>query len=225
MPAPYKRAVEQFIDHFDQEAVALRRSGSPLHRKILYATALDPLARAAYGPRLSNRDRLTRLIRELSGWAHSERVSLPQLQQRLRSKGRHRHKLYRAVLNNLRMWEGGAEIGLHHSPLPAALVPFAQGDEGKVIAECQYSELFYTYRNTLVHEFREPGYGWDIGGTSSEPFYMSYLGKEEQWELVFPVRFFEDLLAGTISGLRAHLMRYKINPYKNFQFGSMWKAQ
>ena len=225
MPAPYKFAVEQFIDYFEQEAAALRRTGSPLHRKILYAAALDPLARAAYGPRIGNRERLTRLIRELSGWAHSENVSLPQLLERLRSRGRHRQKLYRTTWSAVRQWEGGARISLRHSPLPAVLIPLAQGDEAKLIAECQYAELFYTYRNTLVHEFREPGYGWDVAGTSFEPFYMSYLDREEQWELVFPVDFFETLFTGTLAGLRTHLVKQKIDPYKHFGFGSMWRAR
>lgn len=223
MTAPYKRHVEQFIGHFDEAANALRRPGPPLHRKILYATALDPLARAAYGSTLGNKARFTRLVRELSGWAHSERVSLPQLEQRLRVEGRHRQKLYRKIRHDLGLWDNDAKIGLQHSPVADVLVPFAQGNENKLISECKYSELFYTYRNSLVHEFREPGYGWDVAGTSSKPFYMSYLGHEGQWELVFPVRFFETLLADTSACLKAYLMKHKINPYKNFQFGSMWK--
>jgi hypothetical protein len=224
MPAPYKRAVEQFVEHFHQEAKAIR-AGLPLHRKVLYATALDALARAAFGPTLGNRERITRLIRELSGWSDADRVSLPQLQQRLRAKGRHRHRLYRKVSSDLNSWIGGAKIGLQYSPPATALMPLAQGDEAKTIAECHYSELFYAYRNSLVHEFREPGYGWDVAGTSVQPFYMSYLGMEEQWELVFPVRFFESVVTGALSGLKAHLLRHKIDPYKNFQFGSMWKSR
>lgn len=223
MTAPYKLPIEQFIRHFDEAANALQCPGSPLHRKILYSTALDPLARAAYGASLGNKARFTRLVRELSGWSHSERVSLPQLQQRLRAEGRHRQKLCRKIRHDLGLWDSDSKIGLQHSPVADVLVPFAQGNEIKLISECKYSELFYAYRNSLIHEFREPGYGWDIAGTSSKPFYMSYLGNEGQWELVFPVRFFETLLAGTLAGLRAHLIKHKINPYKNFQFGSMWK--
>lgn len=65
MTAPYKRGVEQFISHFKGEAISLDKVASTLHRKILRATALDPLARAAYGSS-GNRQRFTKLIRELS---------------------------------------------------------------------------------------------------------------------------------------------------------------
>lgn len=224
MSAPYKREIEQFIDHFRREAESLRQVASPLHRKILYATLLDPLARAAYGHG-PNRARITRLVRELSGWSESERVSLPQLQQRLRTSGRFRYRLYRDVSKRLHGWGCGPKIDLQHSPKASELTPLAQADEEKLIRECQYAELFYTYRNSLVHEFREPGYGWDVSGTRVRPFYMSYLGQEGQWELTFPVGFFHRLIDGTIRGVKAHLMSSKIDPYKQFQFGSMWSGR
>ena len=197
---------------------------SPFHRKILYATALDSLARAAYGSG-GNRDRLTRLIREISGWEDSERVSLPQLQLKLRSAGLFRRRLYRQVSLSLKSWGEGVRVGLKHSPNVYELSPVADAAEMKFIEDARYSELLYTYRNNLVHEFREPGYGWDVSGTAERPFYMSYLGREPQWELTFPVRFFGDLVAGTIDGLRAHLLAKKIDPYRNFDFGSMWRGK
>jgi hypothetical protein len=224
MTAPYKRQVEQFIDHFEREANSVRKVVSPLHRRILCATALDPLARAAFGPGF-NRDRFTKLIRELSGWADCERISLPQLQQRLRAARRSRFKLYREVSRQLQDWGSGLRIGLHRSPLAAELLPLAQGKEAKLISDCEYSELFYSYRNSLVHEFREPGYGWDVSGKGLRPFYMSYLGREGQWELTFPVAFLESLLIDTIAGVKSHLLHGKIDPYSRFQFGSMWSAR
>ncbi len=224
MPAPYKHEVERFIQHFRTEADKLRQPGLPLHKKILYATALDPLARAAYGSGGGHRARLTRLIRELSGWSDAERVSLAQLRERLRDLGLYRRKLYRSVSERLHALEDGLRVGLQRSPFQTELLPLAQPDEIHVIADCRYSELFYTYRNALVHEFREPGYGWDISGTSMRPFYMSYLNKRA-WELVYPVLFFERMLDSTLDGLRAHLLQGRIDPYKRFQFGTMWKSK
>lgn len=109
--------------------------------------------------------------------------------------------------------------------MAAELLPLAQANEAKLIAECQYFELFYTYRNCLVHEFREPGYGWDVSGAGVQPFYMSYLGREGQWERTFPTRFFQRLLDSTIEGVRDHLLREKIDPYTRFEFGSMWSGK
>jgi hypothetical protein len=223
MSAPYKREIRRFIDHFRDEVAAIGNIASPLHRGILLAIALDPLARAAYGPGL-NRDRFTRLIRELSGWSECERISLPQLQQRLRAARRSRNRLYRDASKRLNDWGGSLRIDLLRSPVAAELLPLAQANEAKLIAECRYSELFYIYRNNLVHEFREPGYGWDVSGMSVRPFYMSYLGREEQWELTFPIGFLQRLLETTIEGVQTHLLSGKIDPYSQFQFGSTWKG-
>lgn len=226
MTAPYKSDVDRFIAHFKGEMESVGKVVSPFHRKVLYATALDPLARAAYGSG-GNRDRLTRLVRELSGWEDSERVSLPQLQLqlKLRSAGLFRRKLYRQVSLSLKSWGEGVRVGLQHSPDVHELSSGADASEMKLIEGARYSELFYTYRNNLVHEFREPGYGWDVSGTAKRPFYMSYLGREPQWELTFPVRFFGDLVDSTIDGLRAHLLAKKIDPYRNFNFGSLWRGK
>ena len=206
MTAPYKNEVDRFIAHFKGELKSVRGVTAPLHRKVLYATALDPLARAAYGSKSGHRDRLTRMIRDLSGWQNSERVSLPQLQLKLRLAGLFRRRLYRHVSLKLQSWDEGERIGLQHSPQVHELASLADTKEAKIIEDARYSELFYTYRNNLVHEFREPGYGWDISGTAGRPFYMSYHGEEGKWELVFPVRFFDDLVAESIDGLSAHLL-------------------
>lgn len=223
MPAHYKREIEQFVSYFQREADELKRGMTPLHRKILYATALDTLARAAYGGNIGNRARMTRLIRELSGWTHADRVSLPQLRLRLRANNRYRYRLYREVQGRLSLWGLDGDVGLERSPLASELLPFAQADEDKAIAKCQYFELFYAYRNALVHEFREPGYGWDISGSGKRPYYMSYLNAEGEWELVFPSGFFQGLYAEALANLCAHLTKHKMNPYGQFQFGSMWR--
>ncbi|MBL0244745.1 MAG: hypothetical protein WBC08_17155 [Rhodoferax sp.] len=224
MTAPYKSEVDGFIAHFEGVMESVGGVASPLHRKILYATALDPLARAAYGYK-GNRDRLTQLIRDLSKWTDSERVSLPQLQLKLRLAGLFRRKLYRHVSLELQSWGEGVRVGLQHSPHVHELASLADTAEMKLVEGARYSELFYTYRNNLVHEFREPGYGWDVSGTAKRPFYMSYLGREGQWELTFPVHFFRDLVTGSIESLKVHLLAKKIDPYKQFNFGSIWRGK
>lgn len=224
MTAPYKSEVDRFIAHFKGETESVRTVVSPFHRKVLYATALDALARAAYGSG-GNKDRLTRLVRELSGWEDSERVSLPQLQLKLRSAKLSKGKLYRQVSSSLKLWGGGVRVGLQHSPDVGELSTIADAAEMKFIESARYSELFYIYRNNLVHEFREPGYGWDVSGTAKRPFYMSYLGGKPQWELTFPAGFFGDLVADSIDGLRIYLLAKKIDPYKHFNFGSMWRGK
>ena len=54
-------------------------------------------------------------------------------------------------------------------------------------------QLFYTYRNSLVHELRKLGHGIEFKDDSSEPYYHSILdidkGGHMTWELVYPLGF------------------------------------
>lgn len=221
--APYRFEVELFLNHFREQAAAISKVVAPFHRKVLYAMAFDPLGRAAYGPTVHSRDRFVRLMRDIVKWPEADKVSLPQLQLRLREAKRFRHRLYRETSLRLGTWSRGSPNHLSLSPVLLELHPFADETELVHLRDAQYVHLFYTYRNNLVHEFREPGYGTDWSGTSKKPFYGSSV--YGPWELVFPVAFIADLYEHALLGLEEHLLREKINPYKQFQFGSLWRAK
>jgi hypothetical protein len=221
--SPYRFEIELFLGHFKEQAEAIAKVASPFHRKTLYAAAFDPLARAAYGATGTHRERFVRLLRDCSGWQDAEKVSLPQLQLRLRDTKRSRYKLYRETSRRLNLWPQGQTVSLSSCPSLAELAPLAASNEQLQLKDSQYVQLFYTHRNNLVHEFREPGYGTDWSGRSTAPFYGSSI--YGPWELVFPVVFVASLYESTLQGLEAHLLRSKTNPYKQFQFGSLWRAK
>jgi hypothetical protein len=221
--AAYRFEIELFLNHFREQASSIAGVVSPFHRKALYAAAFDPLSRAAYGKVGTHRERFVRLVRELANWGDAEKVSLPQLQLRLREGQRYRYRLYRETSRRLASWARGKPNPLSRSPALPELISFAAPNEHVHLKEAQYAQLFYTYRNNLVHEFREPGYGTDWSGKSTEPFYGSSV--YGPWELVFPVAFIAMLYERTLQGLEAHLLREKINPYNQFQFGSLWRAK
>ena len=93
----------------------------------------------------------------------------------------------------------------------AEILVQAAPSEHALAKEAQYVNLFYTYRNNLIHEFREPGYGTDWSGKSVVPFYGSYI--DGPWELVFPVGFIAALYEQALTGLRVHMLANKIDPY------------
>ncbi|MBK8337041.1 MAG: hypothetical protein IPL03_10820 [Sterolibacteriaceae bacterium] len=222
--ARYRAEVAQFLDHFRGQARDIAGVTSPFHRVILYSLAFDPLARAAYCTTGSHRERFVKLVQDIAQWPEADKVSLPQLQLRLRDAKRYRQKLFREVSRRLRAWgSDGGTVPLSYSPSVADLSSFAEPSEKSHLKDAQYVQLFYTYRNNLVHEFREPGYGTDWSGRSTQPFYGSYI--DGPWELVFPVAFIAALYERTLQGLEAHLLSNKINPYKQFQFGSLWRAK
>ena len=226
MTKPYRDSIENFMAHFRRQCEEIAEVQSQFHRTVLYTTALDPLARAAYGkakPR-EHRANLVRLIVEHGGWAAAIRISLPQLTQTLRTKGRARFRLHRHAVQSLNAVPVGTKVPLAHSPQKNDLLPFAATDwERETLNLHTYANLFYDYRNNLVHEFREPGYGTDWSRKSTDPYYTNSAFSER--ELVFPVGFIEKLYQNTLESLESALLAEKRPPHSRFTFGSHWKAQ
>ena len=216
-------AIEQFVEHFQNQEVVISSVQPILYRKIIYATALDPIGRAAFGKVGGHRDRSLRLVRELTNWKDRDRVSLPQLCVALEEGRFVSGQLYSNAKARLENWPAGEILGLDKSPWMQELEAVAQLPERDILKSCQYAVLFYTYRNNLVHEFREPGYGIEMSSDKEQPYYHGMIGAP--WQLVFPVGFFARLYTESLVALRALLVRDNIDPYEMFQFGSRWRAK
>lgn len=222
----YRFSVGLFIEHFRKMQADIESVASPFHRKILYAAALDPLSRAAFGPRKKgdkHREWIVRLLTDLTDWKEAKLLSLPQLKLLLCAQRRSRFRLHREVNKRLKEWPTGHYIPISGSPTLADLRRYAAPEEFDALDSCQYVQLFYTYRNNLIHEFREPGYGTDWGRPRKSPFYTSSI--YGPWELVFPVGFFSTLFSQSLEGVQSHLLRTRTNPHSNFDFGSLWRAK
>lgn len=217
-------SIQHFVAYFRHQGIDISAVLPIVYRKIIYATALDPMARAAFGKTDNHRTRSVRLIDELTNWKEGSRLSLPQLCLALEEVGCISGNLYieaKARLNN------GESLRLEMSPLFTEMEPIAEPKEKCILSSCRYAGLFYTYRNNLVHEFREPGYGMEISTDKDQPYYHSMTNNTstETWELVFPTGFFARLYSEALVGLEAYLMRNDIDPYSRFEFGSRWRAQ
>ena len=223
MTAPYRLGIAQFVEHFRAQAQAISEVKLEMHRKLLYCSALDPLASAVSGRRGTHRQRLTHLLTNHSGWDDASRVSLFQLSCHLRDQRRTRFRLYREVTRRLSLNPPRRRQRLGTSPHVTELQPFASPEDGSIINLYNYGNLFYTYRNNLVHEYREPGYGTDWSRAEDEPFYtnLSAFGTRE---LVFPLSFIAKLYDRTLINVEAHLLRTKTNPHTRFQYGSHWQS-
>ena len=217
-----KPAIDRFLSSFESQENDIAAVKSPTLRKLLYTTALDPLARAAYG-NIGHHERLVRLLDELTTWNARGLVSLPQLSLSLTASKRGRFRLAREVRKRLRQWPPGHVLRISSSPTKAELPGFADATEAKIIEACRYPHLFYKYRNNLVHEFREPGYGSEWSTDKDQAYYTSMINGP--WELVFPVGFFLCIFEQAIIGLRGYLITQRINPYSQFEFGSLWRGK
>lgn len=214
-------SIRQFVDYFRRQEAAIAVVQPILFRKLLYVAALDTIGRAAFGT-LDRKHRLRnlRLIDELTIWRDRDRVSLPQLRMALESADYVSSTLYVEATKQLERWCSGEIVWLSRSPLLCELEPLANEPEKRILKSCRYAELFYTYRNNLVHEFREPGYGIEVSMSKDEPYYHGMI--ENPWQLVFPIGFFARLYAEALVGLEDFLMRSDIDPYSQFEFGSKW---
>ena len=81
------------------------------------------------------------------------------------------------------------------------------------------------YRNTLIHEFREPGKYAIPSVDDLSPFSKAVEHEstgEKTWELVFPVKFLERLCERSIDGLEKYLIENNQDPYESYERGPLW---
>jgi len=160
------------------------------------------------------------LIDTCSNWEDKDRVSLQQLLLNLNETGYCSGHLYEETRNQVNSWTEGAIIRPSEDPFFNQIIGLANPDEKPLVMKARYSELFYTYRNCLVHEFREPGYGIEMSVDPSTPYYHGMTNSP--WQLVFPLPFIKELCLTCLNGLREYLITNEVNPYDSYGFGSMW---
>jgi len=218
-----KESITTFINYFCDQVENIRDDYNILHRKILFASIIDPLSRAAYGPERTHRERVTKLIVNHSFWDVCIRVSLPQLVLTLEDRNLQETDLYHEASARLSTWQSGRIIRLNQSPSVDELETYSTGDTIDFLKKCRYLELFYTYRNNLIHEFREPGYGIEMSEDGTTPYYHSMT--DNPWQLVYPIGFFKGLCESILESLPSYFRDNNITPHDQFEFGSLWRAR
>lgn len=231
--------IHRFIDHFKEQRRAIAALPQQPYvrqfQKSLYVSVLDSLARCVH-PRWGNRDRFTRFVARFGAWPHHERVSLPHLAGLLaRVPDPEFSELRAFVRNELKAWFPGSIILIGRDPeLSHVLKLWPSAGEHKrplesVSAESlQHFHLLYTYRNSLLHEFRQPSNSYELGD-NPDPHYMNQLpdpeahpAKASVWVLYYPLQFFEALVDSALSNLHTYLLEHAINPYDSYVFGDYW---
>ena len=99
--------------------------------------------------------------------------------------------------------------------------------KGLKLESLKHVYLFYTYRNSLIHELRNLGYGLEELSLGKEPSYHSMTMEDgkDTWQLVYPLGFFENICETCIINLKEYLILNDIDPYNSFKFGSYWKEE
>ena len=237
-------AIDQFCSYFEREAAAIAQvavGGVPdaetgagnqfRYQKTLYVSAIDTLAglrfhKSAY-PQLTrrNRERFTRFVKEYGSWPEGELVSLPFLLDQLealklldRPLGRH----VKAKLSPFSTEDGGTlPISKMDEPLPVLLGLASTEREEEAVNEYQHFALFYRYRNSLVHESRQPGKAMERIFDIDVPSYHGYVG-DHRWYLAYPVPLFAQVLKSATAAFRTYLVTNQIDPYSLVEDKARW---
>ena len=194
--------------------------------KSLYLIEIDTLSRAAFPNIQKNRKRVIQFIDTCSNWNDKDRVSAVQLNFALEKNRIQSGQLYDFINQRINSWSYGQIVQPNQDLTFGETKQLSTSSESQYVNYARYAELLYTYRNHLLHEFREPGRGPDLG--ADLPLTPYYLGMDSpntgqsSWELVFPVQFLRSLCKGCINGLATHLSTNNLDPNDAYEFGTMW---
>lgn len=200
-------------------------------KKTLYVTAIDKLAglrfhKSAY-PQFAcrNRERLTRFLKEYGAWVEGDLVGLPFLKDQLESAKLLDHTLGRHTTGKMSKFftedSGTLPISKMDEPLGWLLALATAGKEVEAVNEYQHLSLFYRYRNSLVHESRQPGRTVECVFAYEGPSYHGYIN-DSRWYLSYPVPLFEQVLKSSFAGFRIYLESNQIDPYSLVEDKARW---
>ncbi len=234
-------SIEQFCSYFKEQLQGVSslsidapvtqptNINIPMYQKILLVSIIDTLGRARFPDVHQNKERFILLIKECSDWQDSRRISLPQLSLSLQSIESTDGRLADDVRKRLGSWESGRIHRISEvDPLIDEIIGLANSEsEHKFITDAEHASLLYTYRNHLVHEFRQPGYGMEISDDDTSPYYHGMFDSknDHSWELVYPRSFFLNIVRSVLSSLKRHLIENKLDPYSFYKFGTIWSRR
>lgn len=221
--------IDEYISFFrDKTAEIGRLEVLPIYRKILYLVEIDTLSRAAFPSKNGHKRRAMKFLDECSNWRDKDRVSADQLKRFLKRNGKNSGPLFELINNRMASWIKGTCIKPSQDLNLEEVQNLAYSDVSKIVDEARYCKRFYEYRNTLIHEFREPGKAKVIDEYYDSPYYL-YMDDlstgDSSWELVFTAKFLKRLCEGCVNGLERRLRATNRDPYAPYKFETLWSRQ
>lgn len=197
-----------------------------LAQKMLCFSLIDALSIAKFGGDSSGQ-KFKCLVKEYSNYEHWEKISIPQLLYRLQKARKH---IYQPLIDYAEKVLLEASHSYSYSiendpPELNLLKKFPEAES--IIKPCSHIALFHKYRNTVVHEMRQPGYGYEFS-RDKLPCYRSQTevpGDRLTFQLTYPVNFFFRICEQCIQNLENYFLAQKRTPYDAYEskFGDVWK--
>jgi hypothetical protein len=223
--------IEKYCSYFERQLNQIQKLADRLHKKVLLFVILDTLGRARYPTVEKHKPRFINLVRDHIQWKDNSRISLYRIL--LISQSQKSSELTKFAQASIEKWNDWELPDIGADPLMEQIQHLATNDqERRLIADSTHLNLFYAYRNHLIHEFREPGAGMEMDQLDSCPYYhrmthRSSNGDDERetWELVYPLGFFVTLATSCLIKLKYHLLENDLNPYSFYKFGTLWQVR
>lgn len=234
-----QKQIERFISYYQFKFQIIKdtkfKANDELFKKILYIGIIDALSKTVFSEKRRNRERFVLFLEKFSGWENCNRISLPHLIRLLEFTPEPEYsKIKEFAFSNYRQWVSGNLIGLEMDLEYKEVIRYwPKGQEntepikGVKLSSLKHIHLFYTYRNSFVHELRNIAYGIEEISLGRVPSYQHLTDEnnEEKWLLIYPFGFFENICETCLKNLKRYLIKNDINPYKFFNFGYYWKEE
>lgn len=235
--------IKAYIKHFREKVERVRgyvfHAEDNLLKKNLLVTIIDAISRVTSNPGTGNRERFTGIVSNFGGWADQSRVSAPHVEYLLRKLNSPDYENARSYIKEIiGKNSDGRLVRLSDDPeledcRKVWPVPVQERVLGQLsLLSFSHLNLLYAHRNSLVHEFRDPGHGMEFSNDNSSPYYHGrtlFDGSDEigqrSLELVYPMDFYFKLAETIIKNVEQYLIRNEINPYGSYQFGSSWHGE
>ena len=234
-----KEDLELYFGFIQNHLESIKSIDSPnfsdLYKKLCYSGFIDLLSRLIY-PKKSNRERIVAVLKKYSNWQEGYNISLPHLLRLLKKTPDPDFEDLRLYAKEeFKKWSSGELVELDRDlqyeevkKLWPKHTEYKILLDGVSIDSLTLFHLFYTYRNSLVHELRPPSSSFDRE-YHEHPFYMhlTSLGpdlkpKEHHWVLSYPVRFFNLISENLFNTIKDYYCTTELNPYDMFISGNYW---
>lgn len=232
-----------YINHFRKKIKRLKEYDFDLEdlllKKNILVSILDAVSRTTSNYADRNRERFTEIVANFGDWPDHSRISAPHVGYFLRGLRSPAYEAARKFISDVvRQNSNGGLVPLSSDPQFDEVrklwpVPAEQRLSNQLsLSSFTHLNLLYHYRNSLVHELREPGRGMEFHNDHDAPFYHGVTtlesdgsAGEQTLELVYPLKFYFDLTERVLDNVERYLRNNAIDPYRCYQFGSSWISE
>ncbi|WP_124082540.1 hypothetical protein [Pseudomonas aeruginosa] len=219
--------------------------------KVLLCSILDSLSKSRFSGVLSNGKRFISMLDACSDWEEKDHVSLLHLARAfeiephessdfseakvwISQQMERRFRLSNRLLSVQMKIANDPSMGsvLERWPKNSDGSPKALG--GLNLSKIQHKSLLWSYRNSLVHEYRIPGRGAERRlGQDSSAYYQQVSAVEgldlenglrfsNRWELIYPTGFFRSLAEHVLQRVAEFHLLNGSCPFAAYSQGSYW---